>query len=104
MAQELTIRVCLVDLEDTEVSDIGTKDQRSSLSYVHSAIFLTSRCNHRITSLMIVEHLDERVKFEPVVALPYIQLSVVSVEDPQVDIVPYGRGKGLRFSKTFEVT
>jgi hypothetical protein len=53
---------------------------------------------------MIVEHLDERVKFEPVVALPYIQLSVVSVEDPQVDIVPYGRGKGLRFSKTFEVT
>jgi hypothetical protein len=26
VAQELTIRVCLVDLEDTKVSDIGTKD------------------------------------------------------------------------------
>jgi len=53
---------------------------------------------------VIVKYLDERVKFVPVVALPYIQLSVVSVEDPQIDIVPYYRGKGLRFSKTFKVT
>ena len=89
MTKKLAERVYRIDLENPKITNKGANQHRSSLSNVKSIILLTSSRGYTITCFMIIQYLDARAQLVPVISLPDIKESIVAIEDPEINIIPY---------------